>query len=103
MTARLENMRQNVVCGIVLLLQHSYKCFHFFLPCWFHSFFLLPYLSSCLLSSLSFSLMNTFPTGFVVNFKHCLYENRKRNEAGLRSLVIAEVVFRGLFTYESGT
>jgi hypothetical protein len=48
-------------------------------------------------------LMNTIPTGFVVNFKHCLYENRKRNEAGLRSLVIAELVSRGLFTCESGT
>jgi hypothetical protein len=41
MTARMENMRQNVVCRIVLLLQHSYKCFHFFLPSYIgsiHSF-----------------------------------------------------------------
>jgi len=104
MTARVESRRQNVVCGIVLLLQHSYKHFRFFLPS-----VLVPFILSASVSFFLppivpfFFLLNTIPTGFVVNFKHCLYENRKRNEVGPRSSVIAELVSRGLFTCESGT
>lgn len=57
MTARLENMRQNVVCRIVQLLQHSYKRFHLFL-----SSMLIPFILS---ASLSFFLPPVVPFFFV--------------------------------------
>lgn len=60
MTALLENMRQNVVCGIVLLLQHSYKCFHFFLP-----FMLVSFILS---ASVSFFLPPVFPLFFAYEY-----------------------------------
>jgi hypothetical protein len=76
MTARLENMRQNVVCRIVLLLQHSYKSFHFFIPSYIgsiHSFCFRIFLTASyrpfLFCSLILSLLGLLLTSSITLMK----------------------------------